>query len=480
VGVVVATLLGIGCGGSNAGAPSLGKGIHAGGEATRPLIVEWASSDRAELEAIVHRGLVAVRYDGRNMELLPACTIAGRYGYTPITLKVDRITIRDANELYAQVPLGAAKVEGALTTSGQLNVDMTVIGRFEAAYMGDAQGDCSRATHIVTALTVGAFDFYSGTSSSSGAEASARGPGLGIVGRSSRDSLSRDGDVAACAKAAATDSAPPFGCGAIMRVDLVPVTSSSVTSTTAGAAPDGPAPPVLPGAPPARAAGPVASGTMARIPGGRVRLGATDLSGNALPVQELVMQPFDLDVTEVTDGAYGLCVDAGRCEPATHMNQADRRENPQLPVIVTRAEAQAYCSWARKRLPTEEEWEYAARGADFRKYPWGQEDLPASEYCRIETPFHEFKMCPVGATPRDRSPFGVLDMAGSAQEWVQSAVGPDAYGLRGGKWQGPAATRLPEDSRTARRQDSYGGGVSGFRCARSLSDTPASPRARLR
>jgi formylglycine-generating enzyme required for sulfatase activity len=222
---------------------------------------------------------------------------------------------------------------------------------------------------------------------------------------------------------------------------------------------------------------------MVRVPAAHVRLGATDLDWYSLHVQELDMQAFEIDVTEVTNGAYALCVDAGRCSPpgqgwGSDTWVADRTENPQLPVVGTVTDALAYCAWAHKRLPTEEEWEYAARGTDFRKYPWGQEDLPASEYCRIETTFHDFKMCPVGGTPRDRSPFGVLDMGGSAKEWVQVADGPEAYGMRGGEWQVNGTTRSPDASRTARRERNTNGRV-GFRCVRSMPGSPPSPRAKV-
>jgi formylglycine-generating enzyme required for sulfatase activity len=224
---------------------------------------------------------------------------------------------------------------------------------------------------------------------------------------------------------------------------------------------------------------------MVRIPAAHVRLGATDLGMNSLRVQELDMQPFDIDVTEVTNGAFALCIDAGQCNPPASAGGPALpqvlKDGPHLPSFCSREDAQAYGAYVHKRLPTEEEWEYAARGTDFRKYPWGQEDLPASEYCRVETAFHELRMCPVGGTPRDRSPFGVLDMAASAPEWAQFADGPTAFGLRGGEWQGSApstTTRSPEWSRTARRRrtEPY---AAGFRCARSAPGVPSSPRAKL-
>src|SRR6186997_2588172 len=76
-----------------------------------PLIVEWPSAARGKLEADMRRGVVAVRYVGCDMEVLGQCTAKGSYGYTPITRKRDRITMRDADDLYANIPVGAARLE---------------------------------------------------------------------------------------------------------------------------------------------------------------------------------------------------------------------------------------------------------------------------------------------------------------------------------------------------------------------------------
>src|SRR5579862_7647544 len=75
----------------------------------KPLIVEWPSADRAALETQAKKGLVAVRYEGCEMEILGRCRAKGSYGYTATTRKRDTITLRDADDLYANVPVGAAK-----------------------------------------------------------------------------------------------------------------------------------------------------------------------------------------------------------------------------------------------------------------------------------------------------------------------------------------------------------------------------------
>src|SRR5258708_54656 len=82
--------------------------------ATRPLIGEWPSADRAALESQARRGTVVVHYVGCEMEVLRQCTAPGAYAYAPTTRQRDKIAIRDADELYANLPLGAAALEGKL------------------------------------------------------------------------------------------------------------------------------------------------------------------------------------------------------------------------------------------------------------------------------------------------------------------------------------------------------------------------------
>ena len=95
-----------------------------------PLIVEWPSSARAKLEALSRTGVVAVHYSGCEMEVLASCNAPGKYGYTAITPKHDHVAIRNADDLYANIPLGAARLEGKLERAGELDVDMSIVGRY--------------------------------------------------------------------------------------------------------------------------------------------------------------------------------------------------------------------------------------------------------------------------------------------------------------------------------------------------------------
>jgi hypothetical protein len=227
---------------------------------SRPLIVEWPASDRAQLEAAAKRGVVAVRYEGCEMEVLARCSLPGSYKYTPTTRKLERVAIHDMDELYAELPVGAAKLEGKLAQAGELEVAMHVVGRFDAAPTEDSEleGSCSGATHVITGLTAGAFEFSSGASSSAGAGASVLGAGAGTRAERTKQLINRDGQPDACTQSASDDELPPDGCAALLRVEVTPladlavtqpeVAKSATSANTAGPAPVGQgAPDVRPG-----------------------------------------------------------------------------------------------------------------------------------------------------------------------------------------------------------------------------------------
>jgi hypothetical protein len=157
-----------------------------------------------------------------------------------MTRKDDRITIRDADDLYANIPVYAAKFEAKLQKSGELNVAMTMVGRYSAdrssVRVDELQGDCSRATHFVTALTVGAFEFFAGADAEIGGGVAVMNAGAGAHGTAKRETLNRDGDKAACENATDEDKRPPAQCGALIRVEVVPLGEAKALAATC---PDG-------------------------------------------------------------------------------------------------------------------------------------------------------------------------------------------------------------------------------------------------
>jgi hypothetical protein len=195
----------------------------------RPLVVDWDSVDRAELEARAQRGPVVVAYEGCRIRVLPRCTVksASPYAYVGLTPKKDVITMRDAAEIYANVPVSAAKLEAKLAKQGSLVASMTIVGQLDTPEPAPArdrlEGDCEGASHVVTALTVGAFEFTAAKSIEGAAGVEVLGAGAGTKMGASGELLNKDGDAAACDKASGTDQKAPFGCGALLRIEVVPL-----------------------------------------------------------------------------------------------------------------------------------------------------------------------------------------------------------------------------------------------------------------
>ncbi len=195
----------------------------------RPLVVDWDSVDRAELEARAARGPVVVGYEGCKIRVLPRCQVkdAKPYAYVGLTPKQDVITMRDAAEVYANVPVSAAKLEARLAKQGSLVASMTIVGQLDTAEPVPSpdrlEGDCDGATHVVTALTVGAFEFVASKEIEGGAGVNVLGAGAGTKLAAGGELLNKDGDTAACGRATGSDAKAPFGCGALLRVEIVPL-----------------------------------------------------------------------------------------------------------------------------------------------------------------------------------------------------------------------------------------------------------------
>jgi formylglycine-generating enzyme required for sulfatase activity len=167
------------------------------------------------------------------------------------------------------------------------------------------------------------------------------------------------------------------------------------------------------------------SSTLIYIPGGEFVMGTG--AGDA-PVHGISLDPFWIQETEVTNGMYSQCVATGACSAPAQEIGAPVYSNPQFnsyPVVgVNWDQASAYCSWIQGSLPTEAQWEKAARGATGSTYPWGEEGAACD--------FLNFAGCvkhTTGVTDYDdgRSAYGLFDMAGNVFEWIQDWYAEDYY-----------------------------------------------------
>jgi len=238
-----------------------------------------------------------------------------------------------------------------------------------------------------------------------------------------------------------------------------------------------PIPPTPTSPPPA--SGGTEGGDMVRIPAGEFTMGS-DKNDSEKPIHQVYLDEYWMDKYETTNAQYAACVNAGKCTPPHEIKSYTRdsyygnAKYDNFPVIyVDWSQAKSYCEFAGKRLPTEAEWEKAARGTDGRTYPWGNTN-----------PWDKLLNQNVGDTtevdsyPSGASPYGVMDMAGNVSEWTSSDYKPYPYKagdgreellsnndkvLRGGSWHS-----IDYYTRAAYRNGNtptLSDFVLGFRCA---------------
>ncbi|MEW5938155.1 MAG: SUMF1/EgtB/PvdO family nonheme iron enzyme [Chloroflexota bacterium] len=245
--------------------------------------------------------------------------------------------------------------------------------------------------------------------------------------------------------------------------------------------------------------------SLAEVPAGEFLMGSDSFEpyfwGAEAPKHPVYLDAFWIYRTEVTNAMFRACVDAGACprpEELSSRTHGDYFTSPRYddyPVIHVAYEAAlSYCIWVGARLPTEAEWEKAARGTDGRLFPWGNEGIAnnLANFCDIGCPNTESKeiesgfddgyrdVAPVGSFPLGASPYGALDMAGNVLEWVsdwysasyyaispyQNPTGPasgNRHPIRGGSWYSGREGLRPAARASLSPTSSYD--TLGFRCA---------------
>lgn len=228
--------------------------------------------------------------------------------------------------------------------------------------------------------------------------------------------------------------------------------------------------------------------TLVYVPEGEFAMGSDDKSDEQ-PIHKVKLNAFWIDQTEVTNKQYTACILNGGCTPPSNTSSAMRSsyygnsEFDEFPVIyVDWNNANAYCSWAGRELPSEAQWEKAARGTEAFTYPWG-DDAPNDTLLNYNQNIGD--TTEVSKYPNGKSIYGADDMAGNVWEWVNDWYQSDYYAklgdstsnpqgpassgnrvLRGGSWDFSISS-----ARSANRDwvyPTFTYNNVGFRCARSL------------
>lgn len=422
------------------------------GEARTANLVFWSSSDRAILEAHVRAGeRVALRLDRcGELRFVPECVLPGRLDLASGATERTSTTLNKETDLATLI--GSDRARRLIAEHGNLTIDIAAAGNYVAADAQPPIGRCRDATHEVSRATIGAF-----------------------VVRAGNNEITRDGDVARC---------PGPACEGLVRVVLAPISPAAIAlaaqaqeappsarDPNAGVCPRGEhvdarsrcVPNVMVPRPP--------TSPVVRIPAGSFFMGSENGDLAERPMKRRDVAAFELDLVEVPVERYRVCVDAGRCplpEAGLACNWPDRGDHPVN--CLPPPSADAYCAFIGKRLPTEIEWEYAARGSDGRVYPWG-EALPEKQLCWKRNRERQGS-CPAGAMLEDRSPFGVIDLAGNVSEWTSDKICPfsvpgcgEGRMARGVSWAETSAYFVRSSSRRGHFADQKSPEI-GFRCAK--------------
>jgi len=216
-------------------------------------------------------------------------------------------------------------------------------------------------------------------------------------------------------------------------------------------------------------------GGMRVVPGGEYTVIETSTAAK--------VDTFCIDVTEVTVGAFEACVTSKACKPPIpecvdpdlspsgvvgcsgycNVGHADRMAHPIN--CVSWFEATSYCNALGRRLPTEEEWEWAARAASKGTlFPWGNNDPDDTTIC-WSSKIKRDTTCEVGSFPAGASPQGVLDLVGSLNEWTSTHVGDKTNRIyRGGSWYSDMPSKVAASKRYSEPETDKSNTL-GFRCA---------------
>ncbi len=210
-------------------------------QGARPLVVDWKPEQRGDLEVAMSQGIAVMSYDCHKIELLPDCQAEGSYGFKGVVLKQQLIRLQDQDEIRANLPFSgsaiAAQLKGELDRGKTLDLATALIGNLTASRLSvvgsELKGRCQGATHFVRGANIGAFVMQTGEKAAVATAAGLFGASAEANSNSSRLARVEDGSVDSCKESSADSATPPRNCGAIVRVHLLPIESSTAAAVPA-------------------------------------------------------------------------------------------------------------------------------------------------------------------------------------------------------------------------------------------------------
>ncbi len=205
------------------------------------MAVDWPPEMRGDFEVAMKEGLAVVKYDCKSIELVPACSAIGDYGFIGTTRREKKIEMNSKDEVAANLPVGGlswlSDLGGKLGRESAIAAELVMIGKRSSAKKRVARdeldGSCETATHFVRAATVGAFAVASGSKAEIAGSAKIMGKGASAGSTSATKIEAQDGDIEACGKATPESTAAPAQCGAVLRIELEPFAGGAAPAETA-------------------------------------------------------------------------------------------------------------------------------------------------------------------------------------------------------------------------------------------------------
>ncbi len=207
-----------------------------------PLVVDWRSTERADLEVAMRQGVVPVRHECGVVRLVKSCRISGSYDFAGVSRKSEVIQLASEDELRANLPLSSVQLAAQVQSGATVDLALLLIGKRTTSVAdvvrSELEGSCDEVTHFVRAAHVGAFAFTTGEVGHVTAAAEIfKIASAGADSQSKRKAMHRDGSLEACEKSTPEAERAPAECGAALRVELVPILDHRVQQQHVEASP---------------------------------------------------------------------------------------------------------------------------------------------------------------------------------------------------------------------------------------------------